>query len=324
MWRIWRIILHVNFLFAYPIYLMLVCISIYCYLLLFSSFLCRSVMLCYGIYIILDETPRVFGRWNERETLRRWSRNNISYKLVRNLIDIRLVRVSPMLDPKHSYIFSYHPHGIIGLGVNAALATDACNFPSVFPGIKRSTCTLNASFLVPFAREWFLANGFISANKKTIVGNLKRGQSIVIVPGGASEATHTKPGTFRLVLSQRKGFLRVARETGAYVVPCLGFGENEQFNTFASSVESRSVLQTKLIKFFTFSLPLCMNIFPLKGNPITVVTGKPIKVDCRYSGRGDDTESIEKFHSLYCKSIKELFDLHKRKYGAEDINIEII
>ena len=38
-----------------------------------------------------------------------------------------------------------------------------------------------------------------------------------------------EPGTFNVVLGRRKGFVRLALQTGASLVPVVSFGENDMF-----------------------------------------------------------------------------------------------
>ena len=38
-----------------------------------------------------------------------------------------------------------------------------------------------------------------------------------------------EPGTFNLVLGRRKGFVRLALQTGSSLVPIVSFGENDMF-----------------------------------------------------------------------------------------------
>ena len=54
-----------------------------------------------------------------------------------------------------------------------------------------------------------------------------QGKACVLVVGGAEEALDAHPGHNILTLNKRKGFIRLAITTGAYLVPCYGFGEND-------------------------------------------------------------------------------------------------
>ena len=63
----------------------------------------------------------------------------------------------------------------------------------------------------------------------------------MIAIGGATESLYSTPGTMDLVLQRRTGFVRVALQTGASLVPVINFGENELYNTVRGS--STSVLR---------------------------------------------------------------------------------
>ncbi len=49
------------------------------------------------------------------------------------------------------------------------------------------------------------------------------------VSGGAAEALDARPGNHILTLQNRRGFVRIALETGAYLIPVYSFGENDLF-----------------------------------------------------------------------------------------------
>lgn len=169
--------------------------------------------------------------------------------------------------------------------------------------------TLNETFWAPLLREWILQMGYISADKKTLHEALEV-QSIVLVPGGAAEALHARPGIMQFYLSKRKGFVRLALETKCPLVPCIGFGENEVFQT-----TKPGPLQRKWSKTMRFSIPFLKNIIPRRAK-ISVVVGKPLDF-------GDETD-VDKCHALYLDHLKQLYDKEKSKYGYQLIDLEII
>lgn len=65
-----------------------------------------------------------------------------------------------------------------------------------------------------------------------------KGHSITIAIGGATESLYASPGTMNLVLRRRTGFVRVALQTGASLVPVIHFGENELYDTIRGSSTS--------------------------------------------------------------------------------------
>ena len=240
-----------------------------------------------------------------------------------------------------NYIFLYHPHGVISMGANAALMTNGCQFSQVFcPETevpKRYGVTLNVTFWAPIFREWLLSLGYISCNKSTLVARLRQpGVSIVLVPGGAAEALYAHRSNFRLHIKNRKGFVKLAMETKASLVPCLGFGENESFETYfpaadqneaspASSktsfwsrlvpVQSLFEWQQRLCKLLSFSLPIVTKILPNR-RPIHVVVGEPVEFQ--------PGASLEECHAQYLDALQKLYDNEKAKYGYQHIPLEFV
>lgn len=51
------------------------------------------------------------------------------------------------------------------------------------------------------------------------------GNAVMIVVGGAQEAFHARPKNYTVILRRRKGFVRIALQTGAPLVPVISFNE---------------------------------------------------------------------------------------------------
>ena len=233
---------------------------------------------------------------------------------------------STSFSPDQSYIFLYHPHGVIGLGACTSLITNACGFDTL--QIRRRAATLNACFLVPFYREWMLSLGVVSANKSTLKGILLRKhqnhhgdnnharESVILLPGGAMEALYAQLGRFRLYLQRRKGFCKLAMETGAALVPVVGFGENQAFCTILPPKDSwLATFQHVFTKICTFSLPLLASPWP-QPHPIHVVVGQPL--------RPQPGMTVDEFHVAYLDALTQLYNREKAHYGHADIPLEIL
>jgi len=134
------------------------------------------------------------------------------------------------------YVFGYHPHGIIGMGALATFATEATGFSTAFPGIKPHLLTLTTNFNMPFYRDILLALGVCSVSKQSCSNILKAGPgfAITIVVGGAAESLSARPGTADLTLRKRLGFIKLAIQHGADLVPVFSFGENDVSDTIMS------------------------------------------------------------------------------------------
>lgn len=66
-----------------------------------------------------------------------------------------------------------------------------------------------------------LGLGFCSVSKKSINNILRNGPgcSVMIVPGGAAESLYAFPNKYDLVIKRRLGFIKLAMQNGASLVP---------------------------------------------------------------------------------------------------------
>jgi 2-acylglycerol O-acyltransferase 2 len=193
--------------------------------------------------------------------------------------------------------------------------------------VERKSVTLNATFLTPFYREWILANGFISADKSTLVKTLQT-KSLILVPGGAVEALYCQPGTMKLYLKNRKGFIRLAMETNKPLIPCIGFGENEIFDTVAPTKVCSNCtggffpsLQFGWIRFQRWfmsqtgvSLPLVIRPIP-RATKIRVVVGSPLLLD--------SSLSVDENHRIYVENLTKLYHRHAGTLGYGNVVLDI-
>lgn len=202
-----------------------------------------------------------------------------------------------------------------------------------------------------------------SVAKHALINILNKGHSICLVVGGGSESLLSLPGTYELVLNRRKGFIKVALETGASLVPCVGFGETESYRTI-NQLPHDSFLrrwQRNVERTLGFTLPICIGVglflpygilpFPV---PMNVVVGDAIKVP-KYQGTkhweprngleplirlmrtltcvvidAGDTDSaefhdlVDKYHAIYKKALFKLFHDNKDKYAKSASDMTII
>lgn len=127
-------------------------------------------------------------------------------------------------------------------------------FENLFQGIRMHICTLNINFWIPFWREILLNRGFVSADKSTICSILLQDPShaVAVVVGGAKESLFAIPGKNTLVLKRRKGFVKIALQTGASLVPVYAFGENNMYRQIENPVFLK--IQKWVTKRLSFAL----------------------------------------------------------------------
>nr|XP_035942644.1 diacylglycerol O-acyltransferase 2-like protein 6 isoform X2 [Halichoerus grypus] len=258
-----------------------------------------------------------------------WVRNWTLWKYFQNYFPIKVKTHD--LSPKHNYIIANHPHGIVSYGVFINFATEATSFAQIFPAITPSVGTLEWVFWLPIVRDYVMSMGVCPVSGlalKYLLTQNSTGNAVVIVVGGAAEALLCRPGASTIYLKERKGFVKLALKTGAYLVPSYSFGENEVHNqeTFPEGTWLRFFQKTFQA---TFKKILRLNICIFHGRgltreswgflpfnrPITTVVGEPLPIP---KIKRPDKTTVDKYHALYIDALRKLFDQHKVQYGLPE------
>ncbi|AET38131.1 diacylglycerol O-acyltransferase Ecym_2398 [Eremothecium cymbalariae DBVPG len=230
------------------------------------------------------------------------------------------------------YIFGYHPHGVVALGAFGSMATEGCGWSKVFPGIPVCVCTLVNQFQIPIYRDYLLAFGCTSVSRRNVLKVLDQNYSVGIVIGGAREALLSKVGSTELILEKRKGFVKLALETGnVNLVPIYAFGETDCYNILDTGKETylrKFQLWVKETYGFTIPFFFARGMFnydfgfiPFR-NPINVVVGRPIYIEKK---RANPTmEEIDHYHKLYISEIQKVFNENKQRFGFDDKTLRCV
>ncbi|KAF2737895.1 DAGAT-domain-containing protein [Polyplosphaeria fusca] len=284
------------------------------------------IILPYVIYVLFSNA----GTSGELSFRSEWARRLPVWSLFASYFPARLHR-SQELEPTRKYIFGYHPHGIISHGAFAAFATEALGFSHLFPGITNTLLTLDSNFRLPLYREYALRMGLASVSRESCENILSKGgrngegmgRAITIVVGGARESLDALPGTLRLVLHKRKGFVKLAIRAGADLVPVLAFGENdmyEQLNPTEHPWIHKFQLLVKKLAGFTVPLFHARGIFnydvgmmPYR-RPINVVVGKPIRV---VQDQHPDKDYVDRVHGEYVRELERLWHDWKDTFAKQ-------
>merc|ERR1719198_963882 len=165
------------------------------------------------------------------------------------------------------------------------------SFKDLFPGIEFRTLCATFCYLVPGYRDMLLRSGFADAARYSAHRILSTGKSIALVPGGATEALYADPDKDVLYLKKRHGFIRMAIQHGAPLVPFFGFNECRTYAQFSADNKPVQWLKTRFQRMFGISLPLIKNIIP-RRTPVTCVFGAPIEVPHEAS---PSKETVQKY-----------------------------
>ncbi|XP_061073422.1 diacylglycerol O-acyltransferase 2-like isoform X2 [Conger conger] len=282
----------------------------------------------YTVWLIYDwNTPKQAGRRTS------WVRNWTLWTYFRDYFPIRLVKTHN-LSPSRNYIFGYHPHGIFCFGAFCNFSTDVNGFLKKFPGIKPFVTTLAGNFKMPIVRDYLMSVGICPVTRDTIDYILSQngtGNAVVIVVGGAAESLGCTQGVNRVTLKNRKGFVKVALQKGADLVPVFSFGENEVYRQLVFEEGSILSLFQKKVQKLVGVAPCLFHgrgLFSAESwgfmpycRPITSVVGEPITVP---KIENPSEEVVDHYHTMYMNSLGELFDKYKTEFGMRESDVLVI
>jgi 2-acylglycerol O-acyltransferase 2 len=177
----------------------------------------------------------------------------------------------------------------------------------------------SAAFYAPVYNVFVRLAGFRPCDRATFKGLLRQGRSVGVIPGGIAEMFEAGRGRSEEVMRvrQRKGFVRLALETGAQIVPCYCFGNSQVFDTPAAGGGAPSLLarcsralRTSLVVFWgRWGLPVPHRV------PLLTVIGTPIpcpQVD------EPSPELVNEYHDLYLRETRRIYEKYRNAYGWKD------
>lgn len=290
----------------------------------------RLLVLVYTLYVKIWANPHITGQLSLRSDS---FRTSWVWQLYTSYFPLTLYRTTP-LPPQKKYIFGYHPHGIALRGALGALASDTAGFSHLFPGITNTLLMKDDAFRTPLLREYLLASGLGGVSRSSCIKHLVRGghdgrgmgRAITITVGGSREYAIARPGTMGVVIRIRKGFIRVAVETGAEIVPVIAFGENE---LFVPVDVSASLLKKGIARIWQAFVGHAVSfatgrfgMFIPHRHPLRVVVGEPIPV--QQQRWEQDEKYINALQGRYIDELRRLYDDWKGVFGDSAIRFEIV
>eukprot|EP00434_Breviolum_minutum_P040654 symbB.v1.2.036135.t1/scaffold5032.1/size31635/4 len=209
--------------------------------------------------------------------------------------DATVIREGPEPDPKGKYLFAMYPHGVYGV----------CRAFSGGVGIYARWGSFGAAFFLPGIREM-----------PVLERALSRGENLILLPGGIDEMNLTdgESKDTQLVMTDRKGFVKISIENGLDIIPGFCFGEKWIHHTF------------RLPHFFQSLLrPLRMSGTLLRGRGLTLMGFLEPSLGFVKQQKPVDEKYLDEVHQRVAESVKDIFNRHKARFGyADDETLSLV
>lgn len=255
-----------------------------------------------------------------------WVTANIEAALLSWFGTVEVLREgSHSFDPAVKYMFGYCPHGLfpIGLGYLPLMP----GWKALLPGIRPAPLTASVVFQTPLIRDLVCWAGFRQVSRSSFVKALRLRRSVLFVPGGQAELVHThRASAVRqewVVCTHHKGFVRLAIEEQAALVPVVVFGEVDCLRNFINLPR----LQAWTYKKLGFPIPYLVvgrwGISPLpRATGLRFIIGEPITPSAHVAGQAVDQNAVDELHASYYEQVKMLFHKHRTNFpGYENVQL---
>lgn len=186
--------------------------------------------------------------------------------------------------------------------------------PRRWPGLRVHSVGASVLFNVPLWRHMLGWLGMRPATRRHFVRLLRGKGAVKVNPGGIAEMYLLNDGAEVIKVRDRKGFVRIAVEQGAPILPVYHFGNSAMLRYGPKCLEplSRRARVSLGVIFGRWGLPL-----PFKVR-LRCAVGAPVRVRRLPRSHPEFEAAVEEAHGAYMAALEALYNRHRAAYGWAD------
>jgi 1-acyl-sn-glycerol-3-phosphate acyltransferase len=199
-------------------------------------------------------------------------------------------------------------------------------------GIVLRSLSDRIHFGVPLWRDLLVQQGSVLGSRENCAALMRRGENVLVFPGGAREVFKHKGEAYQLLWKERYGFVRLAIEHGYTITPYATVGAEESLDVLLDAGDymrspvgrylSSTGLADRHLRGGEELPPLVrgLGVTPLpRPEKMYFVVGRPIDTrPCR--GRHEDPETLRRVRDRVARQLKRLI-AEGRDYRARDTRV---
>ena len=175
----------------------------------------------------------------------------------------------------------------------------------------------HAHYALPLWRDLLESGGMVRGTRENVRELMRRGEHVLVYPGGADEVMKGRGQRYRLLWKQRLGFAQLAIEFGYPIVPFSAVGGDDMFDVIADRETPGLAQASKLAERVTGRPlpPLVAGVGPTlipRPERLYFSFGEPIETE-GFHGRHDDDQAArelrDQVRDAVSTGIDELLEL---------------
>lgn len=269
-------------------------------LLLYYMLIMQSIWLL-GLLVVIFTSPYwASGTWHAVG-------DSFIFHTWRLYFQFRVYKEQVLPQGKH-ILFTSFPHGLFPLAI--PIMSGVCK--RVLPELDNSTpiaAVAENMFKAPVISPLLTWLGCVPATEENIRSAIQK-ETCVLFPDGIAGAFHTDPNEEIIYVRKRTGFIRIAIQQGALLVPFYCFGHTQLFTAYPHR-ESWLAQWSRRIRFSIIFFAGHSYLPPLPRRfPLLVVIGRAFPVEqCDEPSE----EHVQRVLAQYIEEVVSLFNRHKHR-----------